>query len=49
MPNGNGAALLLFCIMICHMVPTHLFLYSFYFIPRKFYAAQDENIKMLEG
>lgn len=48
-PQGNGAALLLLVIMICHMVPTHFFLYSFYIIPRKFYATEDENIKIGEA
>ena len=48
MPNTNGSALYLFMLTICHLVPTHLFLYSFYIIPRRFNVATEaENMSLV--
>ena len=45
-PTTNASAGYLFFLAFCHLVPTHLFLYSFYVIPRKFYATVAEDLKL---
>ena len=45
-PYSEGAAALLFSLAMIHLVPTHLFLYSFYIIPRRFYATEDEHVEL---
>lgn len=37
-PYTNTAATLLWVFSIIHLMPTHFFIYSFYIIPRRFYA-----------
>ena len=37
---------MLLVLCICHLVPTHLFLYSFYIIPRRFYASSSEDMSL---
>ena len=47
-PYSNGASVYLLMLAICHLVPTHLFLYSFYIIPRRFYVSEDsEDVKVI--
>jgi len=48
-PYSNGASIYLLVLSICHLVPSHLFLYSFYIIPRRFYAsAESEDMKLVK-
>ena len=46
MPETNAAAFYLFFLAIVHLFPTHMFLYGFFLIPRKFYATSDEDLKL---
>ena len=46
MPKTNAAAFFLLFLTLCHLIPTHLFLYSFYVIPRRFYATSDEDLEL---
>ena len=46
-PYTNGASLLLALLDLIHLVPTHLFLHSFYIIPRRFYATEDEDLMLV--
>lgn len=46
MPMTNAAATYLFFISFCHLFPTHLFLYSFFIIPRRFYATREEDLML---
>ena len=46
MPKTNAAAFFLFFLALCHLIPTHLFLYSFYIIPRRYYATMDEDLEL---
>ena len=46
MPETNAAAFYLLFLAIVHLVPTHMFLYGFFFLPRKFYATSDEDLKL---
>ena len=45
-PYTNGAAILLFILVFIHLFPTHFFLYSFYIIPRRFYASNTDDMKL---
>ena len=46
-PNSNAAALLLFTLMVIHLIPTHLFLYSFYLLPRRFFATREKDVQLV--
>ena len=46
-PYTNSAAVLLFAFTVIQLVPTHLFLYSFYIIPRKFHATHEEDMVLV--
>ena len=46
-PYSNWASLLMITIATCRLVPTHLFLISFYIIPRRFNAGSDKEISLL--
>ena len=37
---------MLLTFAIIHLVPTHFFLYSFYIIPRRFYATEDRDMRL---
>lgn len=45
-PNTDGAAVFLFAISLCHLLPTHLFIISFVIIPRRFLESDDEGISL---
>jgi len=45
-PFTNTASLVLLSIAIIHLVPTNLFLISFYIIPRRFNATDAEEITL---
>ena len=45
-PYTNSAAALLWVFSVIHLMPTHFFIYSFYIIPRRFYAVQAEDMKL---
>mmetsp|Transcript_17617 Transcript_17617/g.23788 ORF Transcript_17617/g.23788 Transcript_17617/m.23788 type:complete len:81 (-) Transcript_17617:413-655(-) len=47
-PYTNGAATLLLIFVLIHLLPTHFFIYSFYIIPRRFYVAQDDDLKLTD-
>ena len=46
-PSTNGMAGLLLFFSVCHLLPTHLFLYSFYIIPRRFNATSDQAVDLI--
>ncbi len=47
-PLSNGAAIMLWVFAWINLTPTHLFLYSFYIIPRRFYAASGADDMKLD-
>ena len=49
-PYTNAAAALLWLFLVIHLVPTHIFIYSFYIIPRKFNARhQTDEVELNES
>lgn len=47
-PLSNGAAIMLWVFAWINLTPTHLFLYSFYIIPRRFYASSGADDMKLD-
>ena len=46
-PYSNGAAAFLLVFAVFHLIPTHLYLYIFYIIPRRFNATSDEDLGLV--
>ena len=47
-PLSNGAAIMLWVFAWINLTPTHLFLYSFWIIPRRFYASSTADDMRLD-
>jgi len=39
---------MLWTFALINLTPTHFFIYSFYIIPRRFYASEADDMKLLE-